>query len=383
MEAIKGVPQPTFELAYNGKAITAEVTPYVTAITYTDNLTGESDDLDVELEDTDGRWINAWYPEKGAVLTLKFGYLGQTLVKAGVFAVDEVNLSGPPSVVKIRALATGVQEAVRTRNSKPYEKTTLAAIAQRIAKRHKMKLIGKVEALQIDRATQYHETDLQFLSRLAAEYGYAFKVTENNTKMVFWKTADLHGQKPIRTFTLADMISYNASDKITDVPGDAQVKYHDPKTKKLVVYGVKEGQTTVVGQTNAGKSASADTVKMSRRAPTKQAAEAMAAAELDRRHLDRTSAEIEIEGDAGLAAGAVIELAGLGRLSGNYTMTKVTHRITRGNGFTSSLELKRVAPPANSKVVKGTSAKPTGLKVYGVKNDQVQVVGTTNKAASK
>ena len=383
MEAIKGVPQPAFELAYNGKAITAEVTPYVTAITYTDNLTGESDDLDVELEDTDGRWINAWYPEKGAVLTLKFGYLGQTLIKAGVFSVDEVNLSGPPSVVKIRALATGVQEAVRTRKGRSYEKTTLAAIAQRIAKRHKMKLIGKVEALQIDRATQYHETDLQFLSRLAAEYGYAFKVTENNTKMVFWKTADLHGQKPIRTFTPADMISYNASDKITNVPGDAQVKYHDPKTKKLVVYGVKEGQTTVVGQTNAGKSASADTVKMSRRAPTKQAAEAMAAAELDRRHLDRTSAEIEIEGDAGLAAGAVVELAGLGRLSGNYTMTKVTHRITRGNGFTSSLELKRVAPPANSKVVKGTSAKPTGLKVYGVKNDQVQVVGTTNKAASK
>lgn len=383
MEAIKGVPQPAFELAYNGKAITAEVTPYVTAITYTDNLTGESDDLDVELEDTDGRWINAWYPEKGAVLTLKFGYLGQTLVKAGVFAVDEVNLSGPPSVVKIRALATGVQEAVRTRKGRSYEKTTLAAIAQRIAKRHKMKLIGKVEALQIDRATQYHETDLQFLSRLAAEYGYAFKVTENNTKMVFWKTADLHGQKPIRTFTPADMISYNASDKITDVPGDAQVKYHDPKTKKLVVYGVKEGQTTVVGQTNAGKSASADTVKMSRRAPTKQAAEAMASAELDRRHLDRTSAEIEIEGDAGLAAGGVVELAGLGRLSGNYTMTKVTHRIARGNGFTSSLELKRVAPPANSKVVKGTSAKPTGLKVYGVKNDQVQVVGTTNKAASK
>lgn len=383
MEAIKGVPQPAFELAYNGKAITAEVTPYVTAITYTDNLTGESDDLDVELEDTDGRWINAWYPEKGAVLTLKFGYLGQTLVKAGVFAVDEVNLSAPPSVVKIRALATGVQEAVRTRKGRSYEKTTLAAIAQRIAKRHKMKLIGKVEALQIDRATQYHETDLQFLSRLAAEYGYAFKVTENNTKMVFWKTADLHGQKPIRTFTPADMISYNASDKITDVPGDAQVKYHDPKTKKLVVYGVKEGQTTVVGQTNAGKSASADTVKMSRRAPTKQAAEAMASAELDRRHLDRTSAEIEIEGDAGLAAGGVVELAGLGRLSGNYTMTKVTHRIARGNGFTSSLELKRVAPPANSKVVKGTSAKPTGLKVYGVKNDQVQVVGTTNKAASK
>ena len=165
METLKGVAQPAFELAYNGKAITAGIAPYVLAITYTDHLTGESDELDVELEDTAGRWLDAWYPEKGANLTLSFGFLGRPLVKAGVFNVDEIELSGPPSVVRMRGLATGVQDAVRTRKGRAYEKTTLAAIAQRIAKRHKMKLIGKVEALQIDRATQYHESDLQFLVR--------------------------------------------------------------------------------------------------------------------------------------------------------------------------------------------------------------------------
>lgn len=379
METLKGVVQPAFELAYNGKAITTGIAPYVLAITYTDHLTGESDELDVELEDTAGRWLDAWYPEKGANLTLSFGFLGRPLVKAGVFNVDEIELSGPPSVVRMRGLATGVQDAVRTRKGRAYEKTTLTAIAQRIAKRHKMKLIGKVEALQIDRATQYHESDLQFLARLAGEYGYAFKVTENNTKMVFWKTGDLNLQKPIRTFRPSDMMSWRAADKVTDVPGDAQVKYHDPKTKKLVVYGVKEGKTTVVGQTDAGKSSSADTVKMAKRAPTKQAAEAMATAELERRQLDRTSAEITVEGDPGLAAGAVIELAGLGKLSGNYTITKATHRITRSDGYTTALELKRVAPPATAKVAKGTAAKPKGLKVYGVQDGQVQVVGTTSK----
>ena len=95
--------------------------------------------------------------------------------------------------------------------------------------------------------------------------------------------------------------------------------------------------------------------------------------------LDRTSAEINVEGDPGLAAGAVIELAGLGKLSGNYTITRATHRITRSDGYTTSLELKRVAPPATAKVAKGTAAKPKGLKVYGVQEGQVKVVGTTQK----
>ncbi len=96
------------------------------------------------------------------------------------------------------------------------------------------------------------------------------------------------------------------------------MKYHDPKTKKLVVYGVKEGKTTVVGQTDAGKSSSADTVKMAKRAPTKQAAEAMATAELERRQLDRTSRRDHCRGRSGPGGRAVIELAGLGKLSGNY-----------------------------------------------------------------
>ena len=75
----------------------------------------------------------------------------------------------------------------------------------------------------------------------------------------------------------------------------------------------------------------------------------------------------------------MIELAGLGKLSGNYTITKATHRITRSDGYTTALELKRVAPPATAKVAKGTAAKPKGLKVYGVQDGQVQVVGTTSK----
>lgn len=295
--------------------------------------------------------------------------------------MDELELGGPPSTVRIKGLATGVQNAVRTRKGRAYEKTTLAAIAQRIAKRHKMTLVGKIEPLQIDRATQYQEGDLAFLQRLAGQYGYAFKVTENNTRLVFWKTADLHVQKAIRSYAPEDLASWSFRDKVSDVPAGVEVKHHNAKTKKLVVYGVKDGETTVVGSTTAGKATSADTVKVTRRAPNKASAEAQAKAELDRRLLDRTSGEISLEGDPALAAGTNIELVGFGKLSGLYTITRATHAIVRSAGYTTSLELKRAAPPASA--TKATPAKPKGVKVYGMKDGQVQVVDTTEKKGKK
>ncbi|UGA40140.1 hypothetical protein JOS77_12800 [Chromobacterium haemolyticum] len=183
------VPTPAFELSYNGKSITADIARHALSVSYTDHLSGESDELDVELEDVDGRWLDGWYPDKGATLALKLGYRGAALVAAGSFDIDEVEYRSPPSTVRIRALATGVQHPLRTKNGRAYEQITLQALAQRVAKRHRMKLQGKIETVNIDRLTQYHETDLQFLQRVADQHGYVCKVIDNNRKLVFWNAA--------------------------------------------------------------------------------------------------------------------------------------------------------------------------------------------------
>ncbi|SUG53185.1 putative bacteriophage regulatory protein [Salmonella enterica subsp. diarizonae] len=56
------VPEPAFVLRYNLKDITHDITAYATSITFTDKLSGESDELEVELEDSEQRWRDAWYP---------------------------------------------------------------------------------------------------------------------------------------------------------------------------------------------------------------------------------------------------------------------------------------------------------------------------------
>ena len=61
------------------------------------------------------------------------------------------------------------------------------------------------------------------------------------------------------------------------------------------------------------------------------------------------------------------------------------HRIDRG-GYTTELEVKRVALPVTSGTGSTTTKKKSGktLKVYGVQsNDQVGVVGTTQASKKK
>ncbi|AJY32453.1 phage late control D family protein [Burkholderia thailandensis 34] len=340
---VADVPRPTFVLTYEQKNITTDVAPYVTSVAYTDFLSGQSDEIEVVLEDTDGRWRGAWYPGKGDTLALQIGYLGAPLLPCGRFEIDELSFDDPPSTVTIRALATGVAAPLRTSRSKPYEQTTLAAIAARVAKRNRLTLTGKIREIRIDRITQYEEHDVAFLARLAREYGYAFKIV--GPKLVFTELAALRDTGAALRFTRGDLKSIRLTDKIKDVYAQAKGGYHNPATKKLIVYGVKDGKVDVAGESSApaaaGRDASGDTLRVTARAGSKATLETRTQAALDRSNLQRTTGTFELDGNTRLVAGNSIELVGYGRLSGKYLIESARHRIDRGSGYTTEIEVKR------------------------------------------
>lgn len=384
------VPHPVFVLSYEQKNITSDITPYVRSVTYTDYLSGQSDELEVELEGADGRWVRHWYPGKGDTLSLKIGYEAAPLLPCGAFEIDEIEFAQPPATVSIRGLATSVKKSVRTRVGRAYENTTLAAIAQRIAKRNKLTLTGKIRDIRIDRVTQYQERDVEFLTRLAREYGYAFKIV--GSKLVFTELADLRDGGTVATLRATDLIAIRLRDKIKDIYQEAKVKYHDPKTKKLVVYGVKGDQVTEVGQSTAstkkqsGQSASGDTLKLSTRSGSKAAAQAKAQAALDDANLQQTAGSLTVPGNPKLVAGTTFELADCGRLSGKYLVESARHRLDRGGGYVTELEVKRVALPVTSGTGGASAKKKSGktLNVYGVQSSgQVGVVGTSQASTKK
>lgn len=127
--------QPKFQIKYNKRDITADLTPHLLSVTYTDKVAGESDEIEIRLEDTDALWRNEWYPTKGDTLQLWFGYENNT-VYAGAFQIDEIEVSGPPDTVTMRGLAAGIKNAIRTKTSKAHEGKSLKEIAQDVAKKH-------------------------------------------------------------------------------------------------------------------------------------------------------------------------------------------------------------------------------------------------------
>lgn len=330
METLNQVAHPAYLVWMNGRNVTADLTPYVLSVTYTDYVEGQADTVDLRLEDADGRFRGAWYPTKGDMLDLRFGFAGTALQNAGSFEIDEIELDGPPDVVTIKAIAAGVSKPYRTHRGHAYDDTTLAAIAQRVAGRLKLQLVGEIESVPIRRVTQIHENDLAFMRRVSAEYGYAFSV--KGKQMVFFKRAELHARNVSLSIARADLTRYRLRDKIMGVVSEARVAYHDAKTKRLKHHTVRE----------TARETSDDKIKLNIRAESSEQARLKAEAALEAANSEGTLLEGDLYGLPGLLAGVNFELSDMGALSGVYHTEMSRHTMDRGGGYGTSFEAKRV-----------------------------------------
>lgn len=325
------VAHPVFKIVMNGRDVTADLSERLLSVSYTDFEEGQADTIDIRLEDIDGRLRGPWFPEQGYKLSLQFGYQGMPLQKANDFEIDEIEGEGPPDVVTIRAISAGVKTPYRTNKGRAYEGMTLAALAQRIARRLKLQLVGNIEPINLERVTQIHEHDLTFLRRVAGEYGYAFSV--KGTKMVFFKRSELNIRDVIFTLHRTDLTRYSMRDKIMGIPKSAEVSYHDPKTKRVKHYKVE----------NTDRNTSADVVKLNVRAESEQQAKAKAKAAIEEANADATTMNLTIFGNPKAVAGINFRLDGMGKFGGVWHIVKSRHDIDRSSGYRTEIEAKRVS----------------------------------------
>lgn len=322
--------KPVFEIRYNKKDITMDITPFVESVSYTDNEHGQSDELEIVVDNSDGRWTKSWYPTKGDVLSAKIGHEGGKLLDCGSFEIEEPQDSGPPDVLTIKAVSTNITKALRTLNTIAYENTTLEKIARDIAKRNGLELVGKVKDIPIKRKTQKNTTDIRFLKNLAEEYGQVFKIVDN--KLVFYDLADLKKAESALSISKNMMQTRSFRDKADEVYSGAEVIYHDPKTKKQVKYSYKtEGADT------------ADVLKINRRYENKQQAEETAKAALERTNGRKIEGSFTIEGETRLVSGINADLTDLGVFSGKYSVVRSSHRIDKSSGYTTDAEVAKGA----------------------------------------
>ena len=317
--------RPIFELFYEQKNITQDVSPYVTSIEYTDVEHGESDELQISFEDSEKLWQDAWIPTKGDCLRAYIGYEAEKLLNCGQFEIDELEYDTPPDVVTVKGLATGIKKQLRQKNSVGYENKTLKQIAKEIADRHGYTLVGEIADVRVDRITQHQERDLTFLTKLAEQYGYIFKIAENN--LVFYDVQQLKGAKPLQIFYKSDLSHINLREKTSQKYKAVQVSYYDAKKKKTV--------RATARNENVAKG---DTLKINVRCSSKKQAIVQANAALNTADT-KIEGSIELMGNPYLIAGSNIELKGIGHFSGKYHIKQARHVLDRNSGYKTYCEV--------------------------------------------
>jgi phage protein D len=327
----------TYKLTYNNKDITQDIASDLIDIEYTDNVNGQSDELTIRLQDANGLWKNEQYPELGAIITCQI-IQDNEILDCGRFEYDETDFMGSRDggdVFAIKCLAAGIKEAIRTRKSSAHQNKTLREIVNTIASKYGYKVIGTIPDVRIGYEVQHRVTDLQYLDRLAAQYGVQFSVRGN--QMVFTSIYDLENAQAIFTLGKSQLINYNIKDKTADTYLRATSSYFNPKTKKLVQFSV-DGSEVVKFQASPKK----DFLQIRTRAENETQAQIKAKAALYRANSLQQEGNIAAPGNILLVAGVNIQLNELGNGSGIWHITQAKHSVTREGGYITDCQIKRV-----------------------------------------
>lgn len=356
---------PDFSLTLQGNNITKNIRARLLSLTLTDNRGFEADQLDIELDDSDGLML---MPQRNAVLSLALGWQGSQLTHKGRFTVDEVEHRGIPDTLTIRARSADFRGSLNTRREASYHDTTLGDIVQQIAARNTLtaKLAAGLDAIKISHIDQTQETDAAFATRLASLNGAVAAV--KNGCLLFIRPGNgttVNGKPlPVMTITRRDGDRHNFSladrDAYTGVTA-SWLNTRQPKPKKVKLQRKPKTQHQRALQHPKAKPATQTAAKPTEpqkgeylvgaednvfTLPTVYAtqAAAMRAAQAKWEKLQRGVAEFSLSlamGRADLVPETPVQVSGFKQVidAQPWIVSKVVHNLSN-SGFTTAVELE-------------------------------------------
>ncbi|MDZ5456986.1 phage late control D family protein [Azohydromonas lata] len=337
-------PHPAYRITLDDQDLTPKLRPRLRSLTLCLARGGEADQLDLVLDDHDG---GLQIPSTGVELALWIGYVGD-LVDMGTFTVDEIEHSGAPDELHIRARSANLRAELRSRTERSWHGTTLGSIVKTLAKKHG--LAARVDPRLASRAVTHEdqsESDVAFLQRLAKRFDAVATVKKDRLLFLPIQGTQTSTGAPLPTITLTraagDQHRYHTSDR--DAYTGVVAYWHDPARAKRrgVVVGTRKNakrlRETFTDEASARAGAQAEWKRIQRGAATLQLTLAL--------------------GRADLAPQTPVAVTGFKPQidAGEWLTVKVTHTLGDG-GFTTSVELEN-----------GAAAEDTGEAAEDVSNE--------------
>lgn len=318
---------PSFRIEANSSDITATIRERFRSLSITDNAGIQSDSLTITLADNVPEQP-IMIPNTGAELAVWIGYDRQA-VKMGLFVVDEVELSGPPNMMMIRAKAAPQQSTPAKKTPLQTQKwrswdagTTLGGMVATIAEEHGMEsaVPAALASQELPHYDQVGESDINLLTRAAKTYDAIVKPA--NGKLVVTKKAaseTVSGQSlPTVTVAATELTDWSVTISERDHFNTVTATWYDQDAAEEKAVTVGEGEP----------------VKALRHGYKNEAeAKAAAQSELDGRSRGQSTLSFTLPGRTDLIAESRLKLTGLRPgINQEWLVTRVTHTID-GSGY--------------------------------------------------
>lgn len=270
--------RPGYRLTLAGTDITPRLNSRLVSLTLREQRGLEADQLDIILADHDGALA---LPRSGAELTLAFGWQDEGLVDKGTFTVDEIQHSGTPDQLTIRARSADMRGELPGKRTQSWHALTLADIVTTVAQRHTLEpVIGHtLGGILIEHIDQTEESDLNFLTRLGERHDAIAAVKAGRLLFTLAGEALTASGQAMPTIHLTrrdgDQHRYSLTDR--DAYSGVVATWHDPNAA--------EPQEVIVGNSDNPK----------RLRPTYSSEQdALDAAQAEWRRIQRGVAEFEL-----------------------------------------------------------------------------------------
>lgn len=225
----------------DGTDLAAKINPRFLELTLSEKRGDEADELSLTLHNHDGRLAA---PETGRVLTLALGWKvggpSTGLVGKGRFKVDEVEESGPPDVITIRARSADLGGDYRKRRTQVWRDTTVGTVLDTIAGRYGVESLvhPDLRSLAIAVLDQHGKSDMALVKDLGSRFDAL--ATWKDRKLIFMpigaQTTPSGKAIPSLTLTRRDGWSWRFSRADREENDGAEAEWHDPadgKRKKV------------------------------------------------------------------------------------------------------------------------------------------------------
>jgi phage protein D len=336
MTAINNVPD--FKVTLDEIDLTDRIRPRLISLRLSEKRGGDADQLEITIDDSDGMQA---IPRAGVTLRVQLGWSAGSdvtvgLVDKGKFTVDEVEHSGPPDQIVIRARAADFTSAIATRREKSWQDTTLGAIVKEIAARNRLtpRCAPTLASITVKAMAQTRESDIALLRRLGRENDATATVKAGT--LIFAPTGAATtatgAEIPGITIRRGDGDRHSFRIQKRDEAASVSADWHDRKgaRKKTITVGSGTGETKRLARTYSSEDAA-------RRAAT--AEHGRAAREPRTLDLGLALGRLEIYPDRPVTViGFKTTIDAV-----KWLVSDVTHELLADRGFTTGLTLETAA----------------------------------------